>query len=300
MTADVRLQGEITGGETVVIIGQAPEGVERAVVTRSGGEVGTTVSSGNLLGAVSNRPIIGLSLTIPLYRDIRIGDSGPDVASLQEALGVERTGVLDFPSTEAIRALYAQIDFLPPGGVQGTYVETAEVQPLPITTQQLTVQQRAVMGTEISESNPLVTFSLGSEYVSVRASVREADQIANDSPVVVSSTDGVSLNATVSSIGEFQSQSTSAGRPPGRDVRIELPREADLSPGETISVLFGSEAQPVKAVPTIAIRSDAAGDYVLLGAQRTRTDVTVDRNANGWTAITSDQVSIGDQVLVSE
>ena len=299
VTQDIRIQGEVVGSESVPIFADTPEDVDRAIVTRVGTNTGDVVSNGSLLGAVSDRPIFGLSLRIPLYRDLKVNDSGSDVVSLQEALNVAQTGVLDFQSTEAVRALYASAEFLPPGGLQGTFVRRSEVASLPKTEEALAIQKTAGIGTEVNADVPLITLSLGESFMSVRASVREADQVAIGDEVTIQAAGGSTERGIVTSIGPFQNQGTDGGRPPGRDVRIALPQESELAPGQAASVLFGSEPEPVMAVPTIAIRSDASGDYVLLAEGATRAAVSVLRNADGWSAIDSSGVVVGDQILVS-
>ncbi|NMM93759.1 peptidoglycan-binding domain-containing protein [Bifidobacterium oedipodis] len=66
---------------------------EQSVIGRMSGTVsanlcipGQVVESGNQLMSVDGRPIIALHTSTPLYRDISIGDAGPDVMALQQEL----------------------------------------------------------------------------------------------------------------------------------------------------------------------------------------------------------------------
>lgn len=82
----VSVQGTVSLGARVSL--PAPEigDVARLVVTEAPLGRGDHVRAGQLIAAVSGRPVFGLNLRIPLYRDLAPGDIGPDVASLQESL----------------------------------------------------------------------------------------------------------------------------------------------------------------------------------------------------------------------
>jgi hypothetical protein len=56
------------------------------VITARPVNVGATFSSGDLLTEVNGRPVFTLTSEFSMYRDIGLGDSGPDVRVLQEAL----------------------------------------------------------------------------------------------------------------------------------------------------------------------------------------------------------------------
>ncbi|BAS09307.1 hypothetical protein AHiyo4_27290 [Arthrobacter sp. Hiyo4] len=113
---DVRIQGEIVGSDSYSVHAQIPEGASRGVVTHVAVQQGAALTNGTLIGAVSDRPIFVFSLDAPLFRDIRAKDTGTDVASLQKALGVSLSGVMDWQTQEAVRRLYAEAEFVPPGG----------------------------------------------------------------------------------------------------------------------------------------------------------------------------------------
>lgn len=67
------------------------------IVTRVDIVEGQTPASGAVLYMVNSVPVVGLNTSIPLFRDLKVGDVGEDVASLEEtlsALGVD-VGVVD-------------------------------------------------------------------------------------------------------------------------------------------------------------------------------------------------------------
>lgn len=93
----------------------------RQVITSVSVAVGDDVAPGTRLLDVSDRPLIALALPFPLYRDIHVGDTGADVAALQEALhslGLY-SGAIDSsfgPATSsAIAKLYSRVGSEPPG-----------------------------------------------------------------------------------------------------------------------------------------------------------------------------------------
>lgn len=303
VTADVRIQGDVVGSVAHPIYATAPDGAAVAVVTRVGVAPGVALTNGALVGTVSDRPVFALSLKIPLFRDIHRSDKGTDVSSLQDALGVPATAVLDTSTLNAVRHLYDGAELVPPGGAgAGTYVRLNEFVSLPSSDGPPLVRAVAGVGTLLDSNTPLATLSIGRGFVSVRASVSEADHIVQGSVASVQGADGTSSKGTVTSIGEFQSSGTVVGRPPGRDIRIDLPEDDPLASGASVAVLFGVEGDLATAVPTLAIRSDTAGDYVLRRADQgtaERVPVTILQNANGWSAVDSATLTVGDDVMVS-
>ena len=57
-----------------------------SVVTGSDRPVGSELKAGDVALEVNGRPLVAVSGQFPFYRDLRLGDSGPDVGQLQSAL----------------------------------------------------------------------------------------------------------------------------------------------------------------------------------------------------------------------
>lgn len=91
------------------------------VVTGMYVRAGQSVSSGNVIAEVSDRPVYVLQGPLPLWRDLAPGESGKDVMELQTALarlgfsaGYDSYGYFG-PGTEAaVRSFYARIGYSPP------------------------------------------------------------------------------------------------------------------------------------------------------------------------------------------
>jgi peptidoglycan hydrolase-like protein with peptidoglycan-binding domain len=140
LTATVRWQvlrntvvfgGRVSAGKTIDVTASAP--FSTVIVTRLGVRAGQRVRPGRLLAEIDGRPIFALQGMLPAYRDLREGDSGPDVTQLQRAL--ERLGYADFDapgyfgeSTELALALfYDHLGYAPP--LDRTEPRTAGNQP---------------------------------------------------------------------------------------------------------------------------------------------------------------------------
>jgi peptidoglycan hydrolase-like protein with peptidoglycan-binding domain len=91
-------------------------------ITQRPAAAGTVVSAGSVLAQIAGRPVFALQGTTPMYRDLAPGDSGPDVAQLQQDLSA-----LGFPSADApgmygpgtqaaMRAFYEHAGYVPPAG----------------------------------------------------------------------------------------------------------------------------------------------------------------------------------------
>ncbi len=95
--------------ESVPVAGATGE--SRSVVTKSPLQVGATASTGTQMIEVNGQPVFALQSDFQFYRDMQVGDSGPDVTRLQAAL-VE-LGYLDHAdgnfgvrTSVAVRELY--------------------------------------------------------------------------------------------------------------------------------------------------------------------------------------------------
>lgn len=87
-----------------------------SVVTGHALETGAEVSTGRLLTEVNGRPVFGLHSAFAFYRDMGIGDSGPDVKALQEALAargypVEPDGLFGVVTADAVERWYGDAGY---------------------------------------------------------------------------------------------------------------------------------------------------------------------------------------------
>ena len=80
----VVLPGVVQAGKTVTVAAAAP--YRTVIVTKMPVKPGQKVSPGHVIAQVDGRPVILLRGKLPAYRDLRVGDTGPDVTQLQAAL----------------------------------------------------------------------------------------------------------------------------------------------------------------------------------------------------------------------
>lgn len=119
----VVMRGTVVADQSVAVSPQ-PRSADGAagspVVTRLPLQAGDAVAAGQLLAEVSGRPVFALRGTLPVYRDLKPGASGADVAQLQEALrelghgsGADRKGYFGAGTKAALTALYRKLGYDP-------------------------------------------------------------------------------------------------------------------------------------------------------------------------------------------
>jgi peptidoglycan hydrolase-like protein with peptidoglycan-binding domain len=320
-----------------------PSGVP-AVVTRRTVDVGDVVRPGSLVGAVSGRPVFALPAPLALYRDLRTEDEGDDVSSLQRALretgaDVEVTGWVDWRTTAAVTELFVDNGFPAPTAAAPETVEPSPTDPDPsepassptpevqqphvvrppgplipsasfvaLAAAEATVTGALPLGATVTAEAPLVRVRTSPNTVSFRADAVSAATLTDGQEVSIQA-DTRQLAGTITAVGEFVEASD--GKAPGRDVTVVSadPAFAGLSPGLSVTVLPEAEHEESLAVPTVALRQDAEGTFVLVpddgeadaGAEQPeprRVPVTVDYSGNGWTAIAGDVLPPGSEVIL--
>ncbi|MCL2423780.1 MAG: peptidoglycan-binding protein, partial [Micrococcales bacterium] len=119
VSASVVGRGTVTASAPVTVpLPPAPDG-GRQVVSAAPIAVGGTVNGGDVVAAVSGRPVIALPGPITAYRDLRPGDQGDDVAQLQRAVNslgrhVTVDGVFGDDTKVAVRWLYQRAGYQVP------------------------------------------------------------------------------------------------------------------------------------------------------------------------------------------
>ncbi|MFE7811038.1 peptidoglycan-binding protein [Streptomyces sp. NPDC057433] len=118
----VVLRGTVRAGQTVDVAPQSAgaDGAGAPVVTRVPVEAGRRVKAGQVVLEVSGRPVFVLPGGIPVYRDLKPGAEGRDVAQLQSALrglghdtGADAKDVFGAGTKSALADHYASIGYEP-------------------------------------------------------------------------------------------------------------------------------------------------------------------------------------------
>ncbi|MFE9929127.1 peptidoglycan-binding protein [Streptomyces sp. NPDC005533] len=134
----VTIRGTVTADQSVQVTGAAAGaagGGAKPVVTKVNVKAGETVAPGKVLVETSGRPVFALQGTLPVYRDLKPGATGQDVAQLQQALaalghktGSDAKGTFGPGTKAAVQAFYAAIgyDVVPAGPQDKEQVEGAQ------------------------------------------------------------------------------------------------------------------------------------------------------------------------------
>lgn len=114
----VVLRGTVTAAGSFEVTPTGPADGGRAVVTGLRAELGDTVRAGEVIVEVSGRPLYALRGAIPIYRDLRPGADGKDIAQLQAALrrlghptGDDPKGFFGAGTKDAVVSFYESIGY---------------------------------------------------------------------------------------------------------------------------------------------------------------------------------------------
>ncbi|MEV6602394.1 hypothetical protein AB0M36_36915 [Actinoplanes sp. NPDC051346] len=107
------LDGKLTRRSRASIVGAAvAEG--RSVVTDLPVKRGSRVENRDLVAVVSGRPLIALEGKFASYRDLHLGDEGPDVRQLRLALGLWDDDTYDRETAASVARLYKNVGYPAP------------------------------------------------------------------------------------------------------------------------------------------------------------------------------------------
>lgn len=310
----------------------------RAVVTSVGVRPGDEVVYGRPLTSVSGRPLLALSLEIPLYRDLTPGMQGPDVESLQECLrrlgyyAAEVDGRYGASTGAAVEALYAGSGFNAPllagvtsdastgvpvqgnnsrsilqgeagsilEGLPGTFLPMEEVIDVP--PGRARVISIAKLGSVLSPQDQLASVRFGRSHVLARVGSADAEQFEMDREVTISIAGGGRIDGIVRSVSDFRT-GESDGTVPGYDIRVEVPQDLmrDL-PDASVAVVEpvpDEEGMVSLAIPLTALREDSNGYFVLLADGGERVPVVVGLQDAGFVQVLEGKtLKLGSKVLI--
>ncbi|MDO5634599.1 MAG: hypothetical protein Q4G34_06985 [Micrococcus sp.] len=284
-----------------------------AVVVSQSLVPGETVAPGDSAGTVSGVTAVFLEGPLALYRTLTEGDSGPDVATLQESLqraghtsAPDAAGTLGPGTARALRQLFtAAGDPLP----ASEPVTVTPSQFLPIRAGGATVVEAARVGEIIGEDNPLLTLQTTAPQIEIVVDAPRAATLTVDDEVTIAASTGT-VSGTIAEIGDFRvgEQNQRSGHP----VIIRFDADNDVAPpvGQSVTVTTNAgESEPVLAVPLTALRGEGTDRYVLVentstsgttatASSERRVDVHIDRTGGGYAAVTG-ELTPGLRVKVS-
>jgi hypothetical protein len=258
LAAEMGFNGEVGPSTQTPVTVVAPPDASLAVVTGRPLEVGATASSGHVLTEVNGRPLFGVHSPFSFYRDMGVGDRGPDVAALQTALAarsypVKADGRFGSETAAAVARWYRESGYDAPtrsptvvepddaeegDGAKDTgttppptegFVPVTEIQAMPASTAQV-VQGLKVGQRLAAEGQP--DFILGSADLVVTITVPVSDLgdvVAGD--VATITVDGAEVEGTVGDIRSSEAAAESSeAETPGE-------QEASAAPEVTFTVM---------------------------------------------------------------
>lgn len=299
--------GVVTAGESISIPGFTPDGTFSQIVVSVNFNAGDALSFGIPLGEVSGRPIFALRSSLPLYRNLVESDRGADVVALQKALnaaGIKApsSGVMDWDTLLAIRAMYDRAGYNPPGWPGMPYLDAREV--IMIDAAEPQMLSVAAAGSELDAEHPFATIRLSPNFVRARVAVIDEAAFQPGTRVQLSGPGGYMASGLVSQVSGFRAATDSVPSA-GYDVDVVFAEDAEKPPKETTPMTVSAivDSEEVLAVPLIAIRQDAGGAYLLLAGDKSTDDpahvaVSISSQADGWAGIVSSDPRIREGATV--
>lgn len=308
----VTLRGEVTDTDVVAIPWPNPPEGFSSFITDTPVDVGGLVEAGSVVVAVSDRPVIVLPGTIPALRDLGPGDTGPDVARLQESLatvGLEpsRSGTFDSQTEDAVIELYRRAGYEPLRGSggprEGVVVPASEV----VFVRTLPARVVGLAGPPGTGPRPdqasLVTLASPDPQVVAFAdpATRRRLEVGQEVTLLEEET-GATHRATVESVAtEAVTGETGSGE--RFRVVFGLPEDAELSGSPMLAtVAVGGTDGAVLAVPVAAVFSKPDGSTFVTKKGTDLVDVAVEVGATveGMVEIRSSDPDLreGDEVVI--
>ena len=294
------------------------------VVTDDPLTVGASVKAGQFVGSIDDAPVFGLPLSIPLWRDLSVGDTGSDVQSLNAALagaGYFHGTVNDdysWLTAAGLEAMFKTAGYPAPSVSGATTSSAAAVAPgdfLPmssiadIPSGSLVVSQAVATGGTLAAGKPMWTLVGAVSSVSSKLDILHEQKVKAGTVVNLQKVDGPSLGTgTITTIGSFQ-----AGNPQGSGmaalsgypitVSLNPPKGVSVQSGDQVQISFTPAGAAQLAVPTVAIRQTTGAPYVIVKQTHDRyrrVHVSPAWQQGGWTGIDSgSQLKTGSTVVVS-
>ncbi len=304
-----------------------------AVVTVAPPKAGTTLRPGAFVGEVSGKPYFLLAPPLALYRDLREGDRGADVRSLQASLtasghAVPTTGTVGPRTMDAVAELFESAEYAlpleeipaepqPPAQSETPAGDSTQTSTTDSTALEPPRRRRVIpfaqllsgkggrvastlsVGDVPSAERPLLRIETAPRRVRALIPADLVERLPKGI-TLTGSVQGATISGTVTDVGAFQPAED--GRKAGHPAVIDVDATAlgSVPDGQSVVLTTGNEqGDPVAALPMTALRSDGEGTYVLVRSDggEARAAVTVLRSADGWAAV--EGVDVGAEVKVS-
>jgi hypothetical protein len=159
---------------------------------------GATVSAGSIIATFDDQVVVAIDGATPMYRDLTVGDVGPDVAQLEAALvgfgldpDVNVTVDDEFTAATAsmVRDWQATIGIDESGVVRASNI-VALPEPMRVT------NVIGSTGTQVAEGDPIVALATRDQVVNAFVPIADATTLAAEAAVVLRLPDRTELDGT--------------------------------------------------------------------------------------------------------
>jgi peptidoglycan hydrolase-like protein with peptidoglycan-binding domain len=290
------------------------------IVTRIFRHSGSTVGQGTVLLEVAGQPFFVLQGTVPAYRNLEPGETGPDVTQLQDDLqslgystGTDASGSFGPGTSAAVDAFYKGIGYTPeqvtgaPKADRGPVVPLGQYTFVPQLPARI-VTLSATVGQSISAG--ALTLAIGNPTVSGQLNPSDATLVRPGMTVTITEPgSGITIPGRITSVSHVTASraSVSGGLYVRVGIRPDRPLPISLV-GQDLSLTIAAARShgAVLAVPEAAIFASADGrTYVskLVGTTAVRVPVQVGTSGGGLLQVTPLQpgaLTAGDQVITGE
>jgi peptidoglycan hydrolase-like protein with peptidoglycan-binding domain len=290
------------------------------IVTRIFRHRGSSVGQGSVLLEVAGQPFFVLQGTVPAYRNLERGETGPDVVELQDdlqslgySIGADASGFFGGGTSTAVDAFYKGIGYTPQHVNSGPKADRGPVVPLGQYTfvprlPARIVTLNATVGQSVSAG--ALTLAMGSPTIAGQVSPNNARLVRPGMPVTITEPGaGTAIPGRVTSVSNVTASkaSVSGGLYVRMGIRASRPLPMSLIGQDVALTIEAARSNgAVLAVPEAAVFASADGrTYVskLVGTSAVRVQVQVGTSGGGLLQVTPLQpgaLTAGDKVITGE
>lgn len=290
------------------------------IVTRIFRHRRSVVSEGSVLLEVAGQPFFVLGGTVPAYRNLEPGETGPDVVQLQHdmallgySVGADASGYFGRGTSAAVTAFYRGIGYTPQEVTVGPKADRGPVVPLGEYTFVPRLPARIVtLSAKVGQavSAGALTLAIGNPSLSGQINPSDASVVRPGMNVTITEPGGgATLGGRITSVSHSTASKASVsgglylrvGIKPGRPLPMSLVGQ-DVS----LSITAASSHGAVLAVPEAAVFASANGEtYVskLVGSTAVKIPVRVGTSGGGMLQVIPlqpDALAPGDRVITGE
>jgi multidrug efflux system membrane fusion protein len=307
------------------------------IFTRDGLSAGSSSELGTVVATLAERPVILLSGTVPAYRSLGVGDTGTDVAQLQDSLRLlgqkiaDKAGVYGPSTATAVYQLYmTRTPAAQPVSREGTPVSKSTQQSTGVPLGEVRflpsypAKATTTCGTQgAMAGETLCDLTGGVPSLTVSVATKDSQSLVPGQPVTVTVSDGTTIDGTLgtkhdeaipavpatssengagSSQGNPSSVATNgqATSPTVTEFAVDIPAEVVPQVGATGTALItvAATSDTALSIEAIAVRTDASGNPWVKSEDGERLPIALGLCANGFCEISGDRVSVGTNIVL--